>query len=169
MNIFTVIDHWLFGTPVEYATTSRYTLEDSVSRLASVVIPRFKIFKGFRQSLVGYVDQERVRVSWYSPWRSTCRSWFEGHFMQDKSGVRLVGSIGVPTTTRILLYGSIFAALVYLCIILTFITPSADQSGFRYLPIAIIPVAFILATRIDRWMYRDSVQRIADALDAALS
>jgi hypothetical protein len=166
MSIFQYLDQLFFGPALRFAAKSRYSLEDSVERLRSAILPRFAgIARPFKTGLCGVVEPSRVHVKVHYAWRRSGVAWFDGAFLADSSGVTLDGEIHVPLAYKLLLLVPIPVIIVDLVM--------ADQRG-AHLPswtviiaTAIFVQAIILvASRLQR---RCDDQAIADALDNALT
>jgi len=167
MNLLRAISDLIFGETVAFAVTSRYSLDNSIARLRGVTA-RVPFWPPLRTGLVGSVQPQRVRLRWHNAWiHSGPKAEFAGAFVQDGQSLALVGTIGVPVVARALVLGllpvSLSAALI-------FYTEVSTQSAgpLRWLAL-VFPISWLLATMISVQFGRGDVQRIADALDGALS
>lgn len=164
------VDDLLFGPAVEFAATTRYSLDDSIARLASVTMPRFQLTPRFHQGLFGEVNADRVAVAWHNIWlHDQLQPWFVGRFIGAGHGVELRGTIGMQPLARILSYAAVLIwAFVFLPVwYFQIVRPHAMQHPLlATIAISLLALGSILAQARFR---RGDIQRIADALDAALT
>jgi hypothetical protein len=163
MNTFAAIDQLIFGPTLEFAAATRYSVDDAVTRLRSVTLPRWMFFPRFQCGLYGNVDPDRVTIGWHNPWmRDGFQPWFVGRFTQDSAGLRLSGTIGFPAWKKAIAYTSI---PIWIALVLLLVN-SADAPAWV---VALAPVLFAFVLSINSVLRRGDAQKIANALDAALA
>lgn len=171
MNVLKLVDAFLFGH-VDYAMASRYSVDESVRRVATLLQPwSWNPLGIYRAGLYGKVEPHQVAIHRLVPlFHNSFQPYFVGRFVADPSGVRLEGVFTAHWYVKVFMtFWLAFAAFVFVAAlpgVASLMHMSINGSTFVFF--TLLPVGLAL-TIGGRWLSRKDVSVIANALDAALS
>ena len=166
MNIFEFLDTLLFGPTLYYEIVSRYSLEDSLSRLKAAIKPWYCIAPFFESGLFGSVRQDTICLGWDDRWMGKGIVRFRGSLTTAGSGVRLAGAIAVPAAIKIFMALFLVAGpLLFFGLIPIIPTVPLPLRLALSLPL-ISPIVIVIMTKA---VNRNGGRSIADRLDSILS